>query len=374
MFIERIRKTDYLLVLTIICICFFGMLMVYSASYPYAAMNYDDPKYFFHKQFHSLCIGLVLMAITSVIPYRLYGRLSPILVVLSILALLMVLTPGVGVERNNSQRWLSAGPLIVQPTEAVKLAMIIYFAYIYSKKQDYLDHFWKGVMPPLFILGLVFFLILKQPDLGTATSILLPCGFILLCTGVRVIHLVLLGSISIGGIGYLAISAPYRLRRIMTFLNPFEDPDGEGFQLINSYEAIASGGVWGRGFGHSVQKLGYLPEAHTDFIMAIILEEFGVFGLLFITLSYLVIMYCGVRIALKTYQPFGKLLAIGLTLQMIVQAVFNLGAVSCLLPVTGIPLPFVSYGGSSLIFMLISSGILLNLSWDEKTNIHKKPS
>lgn len=374
MFFERLKKADYLLLITILILSLFGLAMVYSASYPVALNQYEDAKYFYTKQLNWLYVGIGLMVVTSIFPYRIYGKLSPVLLLISMVALIAVFIPGVGVERNYSQRWLKAGPLFIQPAEAVKLVMIIYFAYIYAKKQAYINHFWKGVMPPLFILGIVFFLILKQPDLGSATAILLPCGFILLCAGVRVIHLILLGGIATGGIGYLAISAPYRLKRILSFQNPFEDPFGDGYQLINSYEAIASGGIWGRGLGHSVQKLGYLPEAHTDFIIAVIAEELGIIGMLFVILCYLFIMYRGVRIGLKTNQPFAKLLAFGLTFQIMVQAIFNLGAASGLLPITGIPLPFVSYGGSSLLFMFISSGILVNLSWKAREKSTSTPS
>ncbi|ETI69299.1 putative lipid II flippase FtsW [Neobacillus vireti] len=368
--LKRLKKIDYLLVITAIFLCLFGLVMVYSASFPIASVDFHDSRYFYTKQLHSLGIGIVLMVITIVFPYRVYGKLSPILVVISIILLIMVLIPGFGVERNHSQRWLHLGPILIQPTEAIKLVMIIYFANVYAKKQAYIAHFWKGVMPPLFILAFVFLLILKQPDLGTATAILLPCGFILLCSGARIIHLILLGGIAVGGIGFFAISAPYRMNRILSFRNPFADPYGDGYQLISSYHAIASGGTWGKGLGHSIQKFGYLPEAHTDFIMAVILEELGIFGLMLVIFSYLFIMYRGVRIALNAKDPFAKLLAIGLTFQIMVQVIFNLAAVSGLLPITGVPLPFVSYGGSSLIFMLISLGILTNLSRRTK---HKIP-
>ncbi|MFJ7726609.1 putative lipid II flippase FtsW [Neobacillus sp. NPDC097160] len=361
--IKHLKKLDYLLVITTVLLCLFGLVMVYSASFPIASVDFGNSRYFYIKQLNSIIIGFVLMAITAVIPYRVYGKFSPILVLISIFLLIMVLVPWFGVVRNNSQRWLQLGPLLIQPTEAVKLVMIIYFASVYAKKQTYINHFWKGVMPPLFILGTVFLLILKQPDLGTATAILIPCGFILLCSGERAIHLLLLGSIALGGVGFLALSAPYRLNRILSFRDPFADPFGDGYQLVSAYHAIASGGISGKGFGHSVEKLGYLPEAHTDFIMAVIVEELGVFGLLFIIFSYLFIMYRGVRIALKAKNSFAKLLAIGLTFQIMVQVIFNLSAVSGLLPITGVPLPFVSYGGSSLVFMLISIGILVNISW-----------
>jgi len=251
---------------------------------------------------------------------------------------------------------------LFQPSEAVKLAMVVYFANVYAKKQNNINNLTNGVLPPLFILGTVFMLILKQPDLGTATSLILACGCILLCSGIRYAHLFALGSVAFAGIVYFALSAPYRFNRLLSFRNPFEDASGNGYQIINSYIAIVSGGLWGNGIGNSVQKMGYLPEAHTDFIMSIIIEELGAIGFLVVILCYLFIMYRGVRISLKGKDPFLKLLAIGLTFMIMIQVVFNLGAVTGMLPITGITLPFISYGGSSLILMMITLGILVNLS------------
>ncbi len=213
-------------------------------------------------------------------------------------------------------------------------------------------------------------MILKQPDLGTAVSILLSCGIVLLCAGLKTRHLILLGSTAAAGITFFAVTAPYRLKRITSFRDPFMYEDGDGYQLIHSYLAMDSGGLTGNGLGGSFQKLGFLPEAHTDFIMAIISEELGMMGLLFVMGAYLLIMYRAVRIVQGLQDPFGKLLTIGLTFQIMIQAAFNLGAVFGLLPITGIPLPFISYGGSSLVFMMISAGILVNLSSSIKRHRH----
>ena len=345
--------------------------MVFSASYPLAIMGNQPPRFFFAKQMQFFGIGIVLFILTSMLPFRIYGKLSAMIIILSIFLLIAVLIPGMGAERNYSQRWLQIGSFIIQPTEAVKLAMTIYFAYIYAKRQEYIEDFWKGVMPPLFILAIVFLLILKQPDLGTATIILLTCGIILFCSGVRKAHLFLLGSIALGGVSFMALTAPYRLERLLSFQDPFATPDGSGYQLINSYYALSSGGLWGNGFGNSIQKLGYLPKAHTDFIMSIIIEELGIIGLLIVIGTYFFIMYRGLRIAVRAKEPFAKLLAIGLTFQIMIQVVFNLGAVCGLLPITGVPLPFISYGGSSLIILLISSGILVNISRRPRNPLNK---
>ncbi len=295
-------------------------------------------------------------------PHRMYARFSPLIVMVSIGLLVLVLVPGIGVERNFSQRWIQFGSFMFQPSEAIKLGMIIYFASIYAKKQEYINHFGKGILPPLLIVGIVCFLILKQPDLGTATSVVLACGMILLCSGARRLHLLLLGTIAGFSFVYFAFSESYRLKRLLSYLNPFQDPEGDGYQLINSYLAISSGGIRGNGLGNSVQKLGYLPEAHTDFIMAITVEELGLLGLLLILTLYFLVMLRGIHISVKLKDTYSKLLAIGLTSQIIIQVFFNLGAVSGLLPITGVPLPFMSYGGTSLILMMLSSGMLVHLS------------
>ncbi len=371
MILSHLKKLDYVLIASVLFLSTFGLLMVYSAGYPLGYMKYHDGSYFFMKQLQWLLIGLTFFSAAVFFPYKAYSKLIRFLVKLSFLLLILVLLPGIGMEKNNSQRWIQLGSLIIQPSEAVKLVMVIYFAYVYAKKQRYIADFRKGVMPPLLILAAVFFLILKQPDLGTAVSILLSCGAVLLCAGLRIRHLLLLGTMAGTGIAYFAMTAPYRLKRLTSFSDPFQNENGDGYQLINSYLAIDSGGLWGNGLGNSVQKLGFLPEAHTDFIMAVISEELGGIGLAMIIGAYLLIMFRGVRIAVQIDDPFGKLLAVGLTFQIMIQALFNLGAVFGLLPITGIPLPFVSYGGSSLMFMLISAGILVNLSSHVKRGVKK---
>ncbi|MCY8216302.1 putative lipid II flippase FtsW [Bacillus haynesii] len=371
MILSHLKKLDYVLIASVLFLSTFGLLMVYSAGYPLGYMKYHDGSYFFMKQLQWLLIGLTFFSAAVFFPYKAYSKLIRFLVKLSFLLLILVLLPGIGMEKNNSQRWIQLGSLIIQPSEAVKLVMVIYFAYVYAKKQRYIADFRKGVMPPLLILAAVFFLILKQPDLGTAVSILLSCGAVLLCAGLRIRHLLLLGTMAGTGIAYFAMTAPYRLKRLTSFSDPFQNENGDGYQLINSYLAIDSGGLWGNGLGNSVQKLGFLPEAHTDFIMAVISEELGGIGLAMIIGAYLLIMFRGVRIAVQIDDPFGKLLAVGLTFQIMIQALFNLGAVFGLLPITGIPLPFVSYGGSSLMFMLMSAGILVNLSSHVKRGVKK---
>lgn len=360
--LSHLKKIDHILAGTIVCLCLFGLLMVYSASYPLGEMKYEQGSYFFMKQWQWLLIGLFFFIIAALFPYHAYRKWIRWLVMLSMLCLILVRLPGIGVVKNNSQRWIHIGSLMIQPSEAVKLVMILYFAYVYARKQAYITSFRKGVLPPLILLGLVFLLILKQPDLGTAVSILLSCGIVLLCAGLNMRHLIFLGTTAAAGITFFAVTAPYRLKRLTSFRDPFQYEDGDGYQLIHSYLAMDSGGLTGNGLGGSIQKLGFLPEAHTDFIMAVISEELGFMGVSFVIGAYLLIMYRAVRIVRSLQDPFGKLLTVGLTFQIMLQAGFNLGAVFGLLPITGIPLPFISYGGSSLVFMMITAGILVNLS------------
>ncbi|MEC3795826.1 putative lipid II flippase FtsW [Bacillus velezensis] len=373
--LKRLKNADLPLVFVIMLLCGFGLLMVYSASDVIGSQRYGDPSYFFHKQSTSLLIGLCLFLFSACLPYKRYARLVPLFVVGSLVLLLLVLIPGIGLERNFSRRWLGAGPVVVQPSELAKIAMILYFASIYTKKQPYIHQFVKGVLPPLVILGTAFLLTLAEPDLGTASLILAACGSILLCAGLKKRHLFVLGATAVSGVVYLAFSASYRVKRLVSFTNPFGDTNGDGYQLIQSYFAISGGGFFGRGLGNSVEKMNYLPEAHTDFIMAVISEELGIFGVLIVLGLYFALMLLGVKTAVRADDPFGKLLAIGITFQLMFQVVLNLGAMSGLLPVTGVPLPFISYGGSSLIMTLFLCGILVNIStYAKKQPVrHKRP-
>ncbi|MBY7144057.1 putative lipid II flippase FtsW [Virgibacillus sp. NKC19-3] len=359
---QKIKNIDYPLLIIILFLSIFGLMMIYSSSSTLSYLNFDTTNHFFMKQLQWLLVGMFFLAIAAILPYHLYSKLSPIFVFISIALLILVLLPGIGVERNNSQRWIQLGSFLFQPSEFIKLFMLIYFAHFYSKKQKIINQFQYGVLPPLLILAVVFLLILQQPDLGSAALILIACGMIVLCSGVKQRHLLMLGSIGILGISYFIYSSPYRLERLTSFANPFDNPLGDGYQLLNSYIAIGTGGFAGNGLGGSVQKLGFLPEAHTDFIMAVILEELGAFGLILVIGAYIFIMFRGIAIAKACTSMFPKLLAIGITFQIILQVIFNLGAVSGLLPITGIPLPLISYGGSSTLVSMISLGILLQIS------------
>lgn len=340
----------------------FGIVMVYSASFPYAYIRFENPEHYFYRQLFWGVMSLVFLYVIIHIPYRIYGRLTPILLLITFVLLILVLVPQIGIERNFSRRWLGFGSLQFQPVEIAKMTLLLYFAYFYSKKQDLVHHFGKGVMPPLIVLVIVFGLILMQPDLGSATLLLFSCGLLLFFTRIPYRYLLSLLLLAVAAFVFFAIRSPYRLERITSFLDPFADAEGTGYQLINSYISIHTGGVFGLGLGQSVQKLGYLPEAHTDFIMSIIAEELGLFGVLIVLSFYAFLLIKGLQIGKNAPDLFGRLLAVGIIFQITMQACINLSAMLGLLPITGITLPFVSYGGSSLLITMTAMGILLNIS------------
>ncbi|WNF36113.1 putative lipid II flippase FtsW [Bacillaceae bacterium IKA-2] len=355
------KENDWLLITAVVLLASFGLIMIYSSSYVIGFDWQGDPLYFFKKQLKWISISTVLFLIFMIFPYRAYQKLVLPLVVISIVSLALVLSP-LGVEIKGSTRWLNLGFMTVQPSEFVKLAVIIYLAHVYSRKQMYINQFLKGVLPPLAIVIIIFSLIMRQPDLGTATLILAVAGLIVFCSGAKIIHLLLLGGVSGLVVWTYATSEVYRMNRITGFMDPFADELGTGYQLIQSYIAFAHGGVTGAGFGQSVQKLFYLPEAHTDFILAIVAEELGLLGVLFVFSCLAIIVFRGILIGLRCQNPFGSLLAFGISFQIALQVFLNVGAVSGVLPITGIPLPFMSYGGSSLMITAISIGILTNIA------------
>lgn len=353
---------DWYLIISIIFLALFGLVMIYSASFVQGYEHYNNISHFFDRQLQWLVISGVLFIFFMFFPYRHFRKLAPWIVGFSILLLSLILIPGVGHDVNGSKRWIRIAGFTIQPSEFVKLGSIIYLAYVYSRKQAYINKFFTGVMPPLIVVIIFFFLIMLQPDLGTATSIVLVAGLIAFCSGARLLHLISLGSLAVWALYHYATSAPYRLNRLLGHRNPFELEQTEGYQLVQSYIAIAHGGISGAGIGQSVQKLFYLPEAHTDFILAIISEELGLLGIASVFFVMFLIIGRGILIGARCRDTFGSLLAFGLVFQLAIQVIFNAGAVSGLLPITGIPFPFLSYGGSSLMITLISMGILANIS------------
>ena len=356
------KKIDYILLLAVAIISTFGLLMIYSSSYVWAEYKFNDPYHFFKSQAIFLIIGYMIIFVILKVPYTKYLKHANLIFGICFLLLILVLIPGIGTIRNGSRSWFGIGGLGIQPSEFMKLAMIIFTSKYLSKNEKELKNIKKGVLPILSILLLVFGLIMLQPDFGTGVIIVMSIIVLLFISGVNMSFFVKIGCLGLCGIVGLIIAAPYRIKRIVSFLNPWSDPLGSGFQIIQSLYAIGPGGLLGLGFGNSIQKHFYLPEPQTDFIFSIISEEFGFMGILIVSLLFMTIIYRGFRISKNCENKFGKFLAFGITFQLAFQTLLNLMVVVGLIPVTGVTLPFLSYGGSSLLITMLSMGILLNIS------------
>jgi cell division protein FtsW len=339
-----------------------GIVMVYSASAIVAADRFHDPYFFLKKQAAwALLGGGALWGGLRLDYRRLEAVVVPVLVVAAIL-LVLVLVPPFGQAINGTRRWIRVAGVSIQPAELAKLALVMYLAAFLSRKGEKVDDFWRGFVPPLAVAGLLAVLVFAQPDLGNCVAILALTFALLFLAGSRVRHLALVFAAALPLVTLAIWMAPYRVRRILAFVDPWQDPRGSGFQIIQSWLALGGGGPFGRGIGASQQKLFYLPESHTDFIFAIIGEELGFVGALGIVGLFAVLVWRGVRIGLRAPDPFGAYLALGITVLIATQTLINLGAVTGLLPTKGLPLPFISFGGSALLVTMLSTGVLLNIS------------
>lgn len=365
--LKKILKSyDYSLIIVIVLLSLFGLVMVYSASM--VTWHGVDSDFFYEKQKFNLLAAFVVFVIAALFPYKAMKSTKLLLpmVVLTLSGLLVLFV--VGKVAGNALSWIEMGARSIQPSELAKLSVIIYLSAVYAKKQSYINQFNKGVLPPLLFLVMVFFLIALQPDFGTAGIIMLIAAAIILSSGMNfknIMKLVMIVMILLVPVSLVLkdeVFSEKRMARLTSYSNPFNDEQKSGYQLSNAYYAIGSGGITGLGLGQSNQKLGYLPEAHTDFIIAVISEELGIFGVGFVLLSLAFIVLKGIHIGLKCKDPFGSLLAIGIASMIGIQSFVNLGGATGVIPLTGVPLPFVSYGGSSLLQLAIATGILVNVS------------
>jgi cell division protein FtsW len=339
-----------------------GLIMVYSASAVLAFHDYGDRFYFVKRQALFAALGVGALFFTMNLHYSVWKKWAPMALIVCFGLLVLVLVPGIGVVRGGARSWLGISSFGIQPSEFMKLAMILFLAKWLSEKQQTITQFRKGLLPPLGLVGLAFGLIMLQPDLGTGSVMLGAAMLLIFTAGARMAHLG--GLVGLGVVGFigLIIAAPYRLKRITNFLDPWADPLGGGYQIIQSLLAIGPGGLVGLGLGMSRQKYSYLPEPQTDFIFSIVAEELGFIGGITLILLFLIVVWRGVRAAIAAPDTFGSLLAIGITGIIGVQVLINIGVVIGMMPVTGITLPLVSYGGSSLTLLLTALGILLNVS------------
>ncbi|GAB6137100.1 stage V sporulation protein E [Halanaerobaculum tunisiense] len=350
---------DYIILAVIIFLLGISVTMVFSATSISAYAQFGDSFHFLKRQLTWLLLGILVMMLVSNIDYHRYLNWAYYLLAISIVGLVLVLF--IGPEINGSRRWINIG-VRVQPSELVKLTMIIFVARYIHLAGSQIKEFWRGLIPVLGILVFVFGLILLEPDLGTAGTIALTVVIMLLSAGARLLHLGGLFASGLPALVYVLMVEPYRRKRIFAFLNPWQDPKGTGFHIIQSLYALGSGGLFGVGLGRSRQKFFYLPEPGTDFIFAVLGEELGFVGSLIVLFLYFLLALRGMQIALKAPDLFGAMLAVGITSWIVLQAIINIGVVTGSMPVTGITLPFISYGGTSLVVMSASIGILLNIS------------
>ncbi|WP_019242400.1 MULTISPECIES: stage V sporulation protein E [Bacillus] len=356
-------QPDIVLIIITLALLSIGLIMVYSASAIWAAYKFDGDSFFFAKrQFLFAGVGVVAMFFIMNIDYWTWRTWSKVFIIFCFILLIIVLIPGIGMERNGSRSWIGVGAFSIQPSEFTKLAMIAFLAKFLSEKQKYITTLKKGLMPSLGIVFFAFGMIMLQPDLGTGTVMVGTCVVMIFVAGARIRHFVWLVLLGVGGFVALIASAPYRIKRITSFLDPWEDPLGSGFQMIQSLLAIGPGGLFGLGLGQSRQKFFYLPEPQTDFIFAILSEELGFIGGSFVILLFSLLLWRGIRIAIGAPDLYGSFLAVGIISMVAIQVMINIGVVTGLIPVTGITLPFLSYGGSSLTLMLLAIGVLLNIS------------
>ena len=354
-------KIDKILFYTVIVLSLFGIVMIYSSSSIWANYKFNDSFHYVKYQSIFFIIGLFIMIFISKIDYKAYYKYSNIILLISFILLILVLIPGIGSIRNGSRSWFGIGSLGIQPSEAAKISLIIFTSKYLSKNNNYKISF-KDIIPILFIVSLFFLLIMLQPDLGTGIILFISIISLIFIFGLNIKYFIGGGILGIIGVILLIIIAPYRMNRITSFINPWKDPLGTGFQMIQSLYAIGPGGLLGMGYLNSIQKHFYLPEPQTDFIFSIICEEFGVAGAIIVVGLFLIILYRCIKISTKCEDLFGKYLSFGILFQMMFQTIMNLSVVVGLIPVTGVTLPFLSYGGRSLLVSMFSMGIILNIS------------
>lgn len=358
----RLADYDLVLLLMVVALTSFGIVMVYSASSVMAAKNFHDGAYFLKRQALFALVGFCIAAVAMRVDYHHWRKLAVPVLLVSLVLLVLVLIPGIGGKVKGASRWIRLPGFNLQPSEFAKMALIFYMAYSLEKKSDKIKSLSYGFLPYMVVLAVMLLLILKQPDLGAALTLAGVAVLMLFAAGTRLVFL--LGTVVLATpiVAYLVFHSAYRLRRIKAFMNPEQDPTGIGWQIIQSKYAFGAGGLFGQGLGEGKQKLFYLPEAHTDFIMSVVGEELGFVGVLVIIGMFLILVQRAMRIAMAARDPFGRFLALGIAVLFAIEASVNMGVVTGLLPTKGLALPFLSYGGSSLLISLLAVGILLNIS------------
>lgn len=354
-------RIDYIFLFTVLALSAIGLIMVFSAS-PTMALKLGDSYYYLKRHIFYLLLGFTALFFGLRLDLEALKKWSAPILILSLALLLLVYIPGVGKRVSGALRWIDLVIFSFQPSEIIKFTMVLYLAKILAKHKEGAKDFFRGLLPPLLLVGAVSAVIIKQPDLGTAIAIASTAFIMLFAAGANLWHLAGLGVLGIAGAIGIAMSSPYRMRRLDAYLNPWKDPHGVGFHIIQSLLAVGSGGLFGAGLGASRQKFFYLPQQFTDFIFAILCEELGFVGGVGVIVLFIIFAVRGFRIALTASDNFSFLLATGLVSWLTLQALINILVVVGLLPTTGIPLPFISYGGTATVVGLFSVGIVLNIS------------
>jgi cell division protein FtsW len=353
---------DFALLASTLVLVSLGLTMVFISSTVMANAQYQDPYFFVKRQTIYALLGVGVLVFGRTTDYHVYKRYAYWLLLIALIGLVLVFVPHIGAKIRGSARWLRLGPVALQPSEFAKLAMVIFLAYSLSRKQEKMKYFAIGFLPHMLIAGVFIALILKEPDFGTSMTLAGIVFTMLLVGGTRFTYILISFSLAIPGAVVMVMRDPKKFSRILSFLDPWKYGQDVGYQLKQSLLAIGSGCLWGMGPGQSRAKLFYLPDAHTDFILAIFSEELGFIGVILIIALFTLLVYRGLLVALRAPDSFGSYLALGLTLLIALPACINMGVVSGILPTKGLSLPFLSYGGSSLLVNLLAVGILLNIS------------
>jgi cell division protein FtsW len=358
-----VRSTNYLLLVVVVTVLnVIGLVMVMSASTVQSIDLKGDAWWFFERQLLWTVLGVAGFAVATRVDYRSWRRWCVPFLAVAVALLVIVLVPGIGIWVDGSRRWLGYGSWRLQPSEIAKLALLVYAADVLTRRQKELDDWRRTLRPILIVFAVVAALIMREPDLASTMVVTVIVGAVLVVGGIRAKHLALMFSVVVAFVTAFALLVPWRRARMLAFLDPWHDKSNTGYQVTQSLIAIGSGGWTGVGLGASRAKWRFLPAAHTDFIFAIVGEELGLVGAALVVGLFLVLAFLGVRIAIAAQDRFGMLLAGGITAWIVGQAIINIGATVGLLPVTGIPLPFVSFGGTALLFTMVAAGLLGNVA------------
>ena len=356
-------QLDKILLFTIFVLLIFGLVMVASAGIAYSQSRFDDAYFFFKRQLlFGILPGLIILYLTQKISYTFWKKISLPFFILSVALLTLVFIPGIGSKLYGASRWIQLGGFSFQPSEMLKLALILYLAAWLESRGEKIKDFFEGLTPFLLVMGIVSFLLIKQPNMGTLGVIIFVALIMFFISGSSLWHMFLMFIAGVAAFFILIKTESYRMNRFLVFLHPELDPRGIGYQINQALLAIGSGGILGVGLGKSLQKFNYLPEPVGDSIFAIVGEELGLLGCSLILLLFVIVAFRGLRIIKLAPDRFSRLAATGIIAWIVVQAFANISAISGLMPLTGVPLPFISYGGTSLVFLLAGTGILLNIS------------